>query len=203
MESIHDVLRRNGVAADALKSILDYGCGCGRVIRHWPFDGAARLFGTDQNPRLIEWCQHHLPFASFDVNDLRPPLRYGNEAFDLVYALSVFTHMTEDLQLLWMEELRRVLRPGGYLLMTTHGASYLNQLDPAQQAEFRSGQLVVRNTEFAGSNECGAFHPEQYVREKLIDGFEVLDFVPEGAKGNPTQDVYLLRKKPRSRLKAA
>lgn len=194
-ESIHEILRRNKIVPDSLSHILDLGCGCGRVIRHLKPLANAQLYGTDYNPKLIEWCKGNLQFAHFDVNDLRPPLRYGNAKFDLVYALSVFTHLPEDLQLRWMDELRRVIRAGGYLLITTHGRYYLDQMDPTEQAQFQCGQLVVRNSKGAGSNRCAAFHPEKYVRTKLADGFEVLDFIPEGAKGNPMQDAFLLRRK--------
>ena len=41
---------------------------------------------------------------------------------------------------------------------------------------------------------CGAYHPEIYVRERLARGFQVVEFVPEGAAGNPYQDAYLLRR---------
>lgn len=93
-----------------------------------------------------------------------------------------------------MNEMKRVIGKGGYLLITTHGGNYLEQLTPTEQERFRNGQLVVRELEAAGSNYCAAFHPEEYVRTKLAEGFEVLDFIPEGAKGNPMQDVFLLRK---------
>ena len=55
---------------------------------------------------------------------------------------------------------------------------------------------VVVASERAGSNACAAFHPETYVRGTLAPaaGLEVVDFVPEGATGNPRQDTYLLRK---------
>jgi ubiquinone/menaquinone biosynthesis C-methylase UbiE len=64
-------------------------------------------------------------FAQFEVNGLAPPLAYEANHFDFIYALSVFTHLPESLQTAWMSELARVLKPGGYLLMTTHRECYL------------------------------------------------------------------------------
>ena len=193
-ESIHGVLRRNRIAVDDLSSILDFGCGCGRVIRHWRNVKNLKLFGTDYNSRLIAWCKSNLPFADFVVNNLNPPLKYNNDEFDFVYALSIFTHLPEHLQYLWMYELRRVIRPGGYLFITTHGRYYLSKLNPINQEIFRNDQLVVLHSESEGTNQCASFHPEKYVRDKLADGFEVLDFVPEGAKGNPWQDVSCFKR---------
>src|SRR6266404_5120117 len=194
-ESINRILERNRVDYASWKSILDLGCGCGRVIRHLDFFNGAKLIGTDYNPTLIEWCDANLKFGQFDVNELEPPLKYADKSLDFVYALSVFTHLTESLQLLWMKELERVLRPGGYLLITTAGSFYQYRLNPTELAQFENGEMVVWDAGREGSNYCAAFHPEEYVRTKLAVGFDVVDFVPEGARGNPWQDLYLLRKK--------
>lgn len=193
-ESIVDTLARNGLDVLNFEAILDFGCGCGRVIRHWCFLQPSVLFGTDYNPRLVEWCRTHLTFAQFDTNQLSPPLAYGRDEFDLVYALSVFTHLPEHLQHQWVDEFRRILKPGGYLLITTHGEHYLNILTQGERRDFEAGQLVVRYQELAGTNMCSTFHPEEYVKYRLMRGFVIVDFASEGAKGNPFQDIYLLKK---------
>jgi SAM-dependent methyltransferase len=187
-----EALGRQGVAMESLRAILDFGCGCGRVVRHWS-GLPAEVHGCDVQGRLVEWCRKNLPFARFERNGLEPPLPYRDAAFDLVYALSVFTHLTEPLQRTWMEEMRRVLAPGGFLLITTHGESYASGLDPRELAAFTAGQLVVRESSEAGSNVCGAYHPPAYVRSTLSSGFEIVDFRAEGAAGNPHQDLWLLR----------
>jgi SAM-dependent methyltransferase len=195
-QSIVGVLEKNGLNVKDFESILDFGCGCGRVIRHWKSIYAGKLFGTDYNPALINWSKQNLDFAQFAVNDLSPPLSYDDQTFDFIYALSVFTHLPEALQFSWMDEMARVLRPGGLLLITTHGEHYLPQLMPDERDRFRRGQLVVRSEELAGTNVCSAFHPEEFVCNKLANAsdFTVIDFVPEGAKGNPYQDVFLLQR---------
>jgi SAM-dependent methyltransferase len=192
--SMRAVLERNGVLIELLGAILDFGCGAGRVMRHWStLDGPA-LHGSDYNPALVAWCEANLPFASYCVNRLCGPLAYSDASFDLVYAFSVFTHLDETGQAFWMAELARVLKPGGVLFFTTHGEHYVPGLPAADQARFRRGELVVHGSRRLGSNACAAFHPESYVRGTLARGFDVLEFVPEGAKGNPCQDAYLLRK---------
>ncbi|HKI92810.1 MAG TPA: methyltransferase domain-containing protein, partial [Gaiellaceae bacterium] len=144
--------------------------------------------------RAIAWCRENLSFARFEQNGLEPPLAFSDESFDLVYALSVFTHLTAELQLAWRDELRRVLRPGGHLLVTTHGRSYLPRLVGDERKRFEAGELVVRWGEVAGSNLCSAYHPERYLHETFAEGFELVRLEPEGARGNPTQDLVLLRR---------
>ena len=192
-ESLEELLHRNGLELREQGPILDFGCGCGRVIRRWNGHGV-ELHGTDVNPKLIGWCAGHLPFARFGVNDLAPPLSYPDGAFGLIYAFSVFTHLPAELEAAWLAELHRVLRPGGHLVISTHGEAYLDRLEEPERVMFLAGHAVVRRGGVAGSNWCTAFHPEQAVRERLARGFEVVDFVPRGARGNPVQDATLLRK---------
>jgi SAM-dependent methyltransferase len=174
-------------------AVLDFGCGCGRVTRYW-HDFRGSVAGSDVSADAIEWCRANLAFARFETNALAPPLAFADESFDLVYALSVFTHLTDELQPAWRDELRRVLRPGGTLLLTTHGGSYATRLDADERARFDAGELVVRWGDLPGTNLCSAYHPEPYLRGTLADGFAFLELEAEGARGNPTQDLVLFRK---------
>jgi SAM-dependent methyltransferase len=194
--TVRVAVARSAVPLDKGQAILDFGCGCGRVTRYWRGTTAARIFGTDYNQQLIQWCQRNLPFAEFSLNQLAPPLSYKDDAFDLIYGFSVFTHLTEDLQLPWMRELTRVLKPGGHLLFSTHGERYVDRLDDEEYGRFAAGELVVKNNVKApGSNTCSAYHPTAYVREHLAGDLELVDFVAEGALGNPFQDLYVLRRR--------
>ena len=180
---IVESLNKADVEIDSFDAILDFGCGCGRTIRHFRTLGKAKLYGTDYNPTLIDWCHRNLPFGRFGLNQLHPPLVYPGEAFDLVYAFSVFTHLPESLQFSWMKELSRVLRPAGYLVISTLPLGMLAEGK-------RTGQMVVCKGSEAGANACLAYHAFAYVEEKLAKGFEVVEFI-EGGVG---QDFYFLRK---------
>jgi SAM-dependent methyltransferase len=188
----YDAIARHVPLPETL-SVLDFGCGCGRVTRYFR-EHHGDVAGSDVSRDAVAWCRSNLPFARFEVNGLAPPLAFEDASFDLVYALSVFTHLTADLQLAWRDELGRVLRPGGRLLVTTHGSSYLPRLDEDERARFERGELVVRWGEVAGSNLCSAYHPERYLRDTFADGFTFLELEAEGARGNPTQDLVLLQK---------
>ncbi|HVM17815.1 MAG TPA: class I SAM-dependent methyltransferase [Gaiellaceae bacterium] len=187
---------RHGVRLDAPGTrLLDFGCGCGRVTRHWARLAGADVHGSDYNARLVRWCAEHLPFARFARNGGDPPLPYPDGRFDLVYAISVFTHLTEPRQDAWLTELRRVLRPGGLLLVTTHGDRHADALAPDERARYDGGELVVRWESVAGTNLCAAFHPAAYVRERLARGLELLEHAAEGAAaGSPHQDLVVLRR---------
>jgi SAM-dependent methyltransferase len=193
-ESINAAVARAGMPIEAVESILDFGCGCGRVVRQWTgLD--ARLAGSDLSAEAIDWCRANLPFARFEVNGLSPPVAFEPESFELAYALSVLTHLPEAEQHAWLDELARVVRPDGLLLLTTHGERYLERLDEDERRRFRSGELVVRWAEAPGTNLCTTFHPPSWLREHLPPhGFEELEFVPEGAAGNPHQDLLVLRR---------
>ncbi|HET9317064.1 MAG TPA: class I SAM-dependent methyltransferase [Vicinamibacteria bacterium] len=191
--SIQATLAAAGAPLEGVRSLLDFGCGCGRVARRWA-GLTASVHGCDLNPRLAAWCRKNLPFGRFVVNRLDPPLPYDDGAFDLAYALSVFTHLPERSQRAWMDEMHRVIRPGGHLIVTTHGPRYGAGLDASASARFDAGELVVVYADEAGSNACAAYHPEAYVRTHLAPPFEVVAFRPEGALGNPHQDLWLLRR---------
>ena len=191
---IRDMLREGGTPVDELDALLDFGCGCGRVLRHWAGLSGTRVCGCDIDGRMVGWCAEHLPFAEVAVTDLSPPLPYSSDTFDLAYAFSVFTHLTEDLQRAWMAEFRRILKPNGYLLMSTLGEHYalLDRLTEAELASFRDGDVVVLYERSAGTSLCSAYHPQQYVRETLAAGFDYLSFRPAADAGR--HDLHLLRK---------
>ncbi|PIE67495.1 MAG: hypothetical protein CSA23_03450 [Deltaproteobacteria bacterium] len=196
VKRIIDILGKNELDFSNFKEILDFGCGCGRIIRHWNDRKGVKIFGTDYNPDLIKWCRRNLTFAQFMVNQLEPPLNVDDDKFDFVYVCSVFTHLPESMQIPWIQELSRILKTGGYLLITTHGEAYLSRLSLKEQQDFNCGKLVVQNEQVAGSNPCMVFHPVKYVKENLGQALEFVDFIQADEIGTatPSQDFFLFRK---------
>lgn len=195
-ELVAEAARRHGVPLEEEPTaILDFGCGCGRVTRHWASVPGLEVAGSDYNPRLVRWCAENLPFGRFSVNGAEPPLDFPDGRFDLVYAISVLTHLTEEQGEAWLGELRRVLRPGGLLVLTTHGDAHAAALSAGERERYEAGELVVRRRTVAGTNLCAAYHPGAYVRERLARDFELVEHQPEGAAaGSPDQDLVVLRK---------
>jgi SAM-dependent methyltransferase len=196
---ISETLGRNGVDVDQLSSLLDFGVGCGRVARHW-VGIPAEVHGCDYNPALVEWCDANLPHVRATRNKLDPPLPYDGEMFDFVYALSVFTHLTESQQRTWSAELRRVTRVGGHVLFTTHGPTFPHQDPSFSTPEIRErlerGELIVFEPGHAGRNNCAALSPRSWVEANMLDGFELVEYVERGAEMNGGQDIYLVRREP-------
>lgn len=181
-EIVAESAQRGGRDIHRIDSILDFGCGCGRVARHWPGLTGAEVSGCDYNPELVAWVDRNLPHVSAAQNQLEPPLPFDAARFELIYSISVFTHLTEPLQRRWLQELARVIRPGGLLLFTTHGQGHADRLAPDERERFDAGELIVQFDEMEGSNWCAAFHPEAYVRERMLGTeFVLRDFRPGDA----------------------
>lgn len=192
-QAILNLLEKNGFNFNEFTNVLDFGCGCGRVMRNW-YNYKPSFYGTDYSLELINWCQNNLPFCEFSENKLEPPLNYSDNKFDFIYALSVFTHLPRDLQISWLKEIRRILRPGGIAFISVHGEHYKDLLNQEEKCLFDQGELVVHHEEIAGSNRCNAFHPNKYLMNNFSKLLEIIDLVPEGALGNPYQDAVLLQK---------
>jgi SAM-dependent methyltransferase len=191
---IRDVLQESGSSIEEMDAMLDWGCGCGRVMRHWSDLQRTRVLGCDINPKMVDWCNEHLPFVDAAVNNLSPPLPYDDSTFDLLYAFSVMTHLSEDLQHAWMQDCRRVLKPGGYLLFSTLGEYFVsrNRLTAEERRSFAGGNLVVLYETSAGTSLCSAYHPPEYVGRELAGDLDVVTF--RAAADDGRHDIHLFRK---------
>jgi len=183
-----------GRPLESLSRVLDFGCGTGRVVRQWATLRGPSVFGCDYNPRSVAWDKENLEFAQFSQNPLEPPLPYEGSFFDLCYSVSVFTHLPESLQRPWIEELHRVLAPGGILVLTLSGRGDFGRLTDVERSRFENGELIVLDGEFAGTNMCGVFHPLEYVQREWSDLFSLVRHYPSGAKGSPNQDIYVFER---------
>ncbi len=176
-----------GAPIEAAGRLLDFGCGCGRVTRHWHAHAALEIHGTDHDADCVAWLSSNLPFVAAARNGLAPPLAHPDDHFGVVYAVSVFTHMTDALARAWVRELARVLEPGGLLLLTLLDERFADRLRPRERAALAGGAAVVQFEEAVGTNMCVAYHPRAYV-ESITRDFELLSVGPIGL-----QTLYVLR----------
>jgi SAM-dependent methyltransferase len=197
-DDIEAALRRVSVSLKSFEAVLDFGCGCGRQLLF--FADRPRLprwYGTDIDGEAVAWCRRNLKFADFRVNQELPPLSYAAETFDLMLAVSVFTHLDEDHQRRWLEELRRVAKPGAIFLCTVHGEHIWRELPAELRGKVvRDGFLFVRENRGKGTFPDWyqmAYQTEEYVRENFGAYFEVIDYIPRGM--NEDQDTVILHKR--------
>lgn len=122
----HDVIMqhvRQGFPSLDKLSVMDFGCSSGRVLRHFHREVERYgwgLTGVDVSSRHIEWLRRYFPnYFRVYVGSVVPTLPFESGSFDVVYGMSVFTHL-KFLWDMWLLELRRVLKPGGMLIQTIH-----------------------------------------------------------------------------------
>jgi SAM-dependent methyltransferase len=100
--------------------VLDFGCGTGAFLEH--LDRLGRVSAVDADPRAVAFC-HARGRAEVQLAPPGAPLPFADEAFDLVTTLDVLEHIDDDVATL--SELRRVLRPGGLLLVAVPAFMFL------------------------------------------------------------------------------
>jgi ubiquinone/menaquinone biosynthesis C-methylase UbiE len=121
VRKMKDILEASGFSLGQGSRVLDFGCASGIMMR-WlsDFARAGEVWGVDIVGDLVVWCQQHLsPPFKFVTTTSYPHLPFEDRYFDLVYAGSVFTHIS-DLAEAWLLELKRIVRPGGRLYVTIH-----------------------------------------------------------------------------------
>jgi SAM-dependent methyltransferase len=106
--------------------ILDWGCGFGRVCRHFlhNFPGA-RVTGVELDEFNLDWMSEHLPNIVPIKTGLDAKIDLPDASADVIYGISVMTHIRQSQQVAWLEELKRILAPGGVLILTTSGSGAL------------------------------------------------------------------------------
>ena len=118
---------------------------------------------------------------------------YPDHSFDFIYMRSVFTHLTKKSQLAWLDEIRRVLQPGGILLFTTQGETFAAKLAAAQVAIYRKTGFVENHGSKEGSNAYGSFQTKEFTLAELGRGFDPIGYWPGQADENQRQDTYIWR----------
>lgn len=108
---------------------LDWGSGPGRVavpLKRY-FVPSWEVYGADVDTYNIDVGKRLSPEISYHAIDFDPPLPFPDRHFDVIHGLSVMTHLRQEDQSVWLAELRRVVKPGGIVILTTHGEITLLQ----------------------------------------------------------------------------
>lgn len=195
-EDIESALKQASFDLDSFEKVLDFGCGCGRTLI-WFADRRPKFYGTDIDAEAIAWCQKNLTFGNFNVNGPLPPLIYENGSFDFVCSISVFTHLNEDFQFKWINELHRIIKTDGILLATFHAKGSWKDLLPEDIIELQERGFIyrVRNDRKGVLPEWyqTAYHTKEYVVDAFSKQFRLLAYIEKGLKN--FQDVAVFQKK--------
>ena len=205
-----DSLRMSGLELGSGQKGLDFGCSSGRVVRvlaaAYP---ELEWHGCDPIPEAIDWASEHLQGISFEQSPEYPPLPYDEGIFDFAFAISIWSHFAQGAALDWLREMRRVIRPGGRLLITTHGEQTvahthregvrsLEQLEEVRAAMYERG--IWYAAEFGETGDHGvanadwgtAFLSAEWLLTKLTPEWRVAFFRPGRVEAN--QDLYVLER---------
>ena len=125
----------------------------------------------------------------FEVNESLPPLCYAPDSFDLVYPISVFTHLNEDHQFRWLAELQRVTKPNGYVLLTVRGSYYLNRMEAAEIEELRTTDFMFRQEAKFMQGIFPQWYQDAYHTQEYV---LVNYYIPSGL--DACQDIVVLQK---------
>jgi SAM-dependent methyltransferase len=208
-------LRQAGRRLDEVDSVLDFGCGPGRVLPHIAsLAPSAACAGCDVDTASISWARGRYPDNGWAVSHYAPPLPWSDESFALVYSVSVFSHLGETLQDRWLAEIRRVLKPGGVALLSTHGGYAFEQFRSGsvttrwcrrgafERAPLRASECVFvpyrrsiwNRADLPGIGEQYglAFHGDEYVHARWAAHLEIVDVLPQAM--TRWQDIVVARR---------
>lgn len=173
--------------------IGEWGCGSARVLRHMRdiLDDRTVLVGTDLDAGMIEWNKRHLPGIRFIKNNLLPPIGIEDSYFDIVYSISVMTHLSADIQRAWLKECMRILNDHGYFIFSVHGDSFIDYLSKDEKNEYLACGYVFRGNCGEGSKNQVSYTSPAYVRNVLAKDFTVVSFLPGNYR---EQDFWVVQK---------
>ena len=198
-----------GVKLGRDSRILDFGSGWGRIIRFFLKDVAAEnLYGIDVDSEMTDLCINTVRHGNYSAIKPLPPLEFSEGCFDIVYAYSVFSHLAEPVQIKWVEEFSRILKPGGILVATTQARSFIelcrtlrNQSNTSNNwhhalahsfvdteaalADYDSGKFLYSATGGGGPRDASfygeAVIPQKYVEREWTKYLDFCDFTYDPA----------------------
>ncbi|MCW5911994.1 MAG: class I SAM-dependent methyltransferase [Cyclobacteriaceae bacterium] len=138
---IHQRLLKAYVLAPQFVSgnLLEVGCGEGRGI-DWLLPVAEQYTAIDKIAPVIEGLKRKYPQAVFHSGNIPPLPVFADNTFDAVVSFQVIEHIENDG--LFLEEINRVLKPGGVALLTTPNRPLSLSRNPWHVREYTADELT-------------------------------------------------------------
>lgn len=161
------------------KRVLDFGSGPGRTLKEFvPEAQTAEFWGIDIDAASVDQLRATLcPPMHAARCGYSPPLDFEPGSFDLVWAISVFTHLTDN-SIPWLLELHRVLKPGGFLIANYMGRWISELVAGEPWDDTRIGMNVFRHTHPWSEGGPLVLISDWWLREHWGRAFEVVDIAP-------------------------
>jgi len=190
---------------------LDFGCSSGRAVRVLAAAHPdCEWHGWDPIEDAIEWAQEHVEGVAFIRSPEAPPLSYEDGSFDRVFAISIWSHYSAPAAIAWLDEMHRIIKPGGALLLTTHGLNTVahdhgtHRRSEAQLREVRAGLYGEGHwfqNEFGAAGDHGvanadwgtAFLTPEWLLARIVPDWRLGAFAPGRVEAN--QDMYVLHRR--------
>ncbi len=192
-----------GRPAKSFRQILDWGCGNGRstwaFADMWP---SSEIIGVDIDEENLEWACRIAPRARFILGSLYPKLPLDDASIDFIYSQSVFTHLSEAAQDLWLTELDRILEPDGAAIISlqleTTALARAFDIAAIEKYQYFGIEDYSRDPALAANISDqnyyrSTFHTENYVRDRWGTIFDIKAIEPGVVGGH--QDAIILTKK--------
>jgi ubiquinone/menaquinone biosynthesis C-methylase UbiE len=178
--------------------ILEWGCGVARIVRHIPnlIHKSSIVFGADINDKMIKWNVKNIPNVTFIKTGYLPPTPFSDNQFNLVVALSVFTHIEYQYQVDWLKEIKRILSDNGIFLFTTHGKKFEINLDSGERERLHKTGAITIDYKQKGHRMMSTYNNLENLKNIVQEHFQIVEFYcgveyPEKVGG---QDLWIVRK---------
>lgn len=191
--AIANVISQSTTNLDHARTILDFGCGLGRVLLPMQAKAPhARFTGFDIDPMMLFWCTHLLQDNTCRL--VSTTLDLPDSEYDLVYAVSVFTHLHNTTNY-WLSEIHRLLTPSGKAFITYHDETLFEEIAgssslPSVPKGTRLHDIHVHGQETPeGGATMGTFYTTENWTRTLETYFEVESCAPRGLFGHQSFSI--------------
>jgi 2-polyprenyl-3-methyl-5-hydroxy-6-metoxy-1,4-benzoquinol methylase len=158
-------MRAAGKTLDRDSKVLDFGFGWGRISRVFMHDVKLdNIHGVDVDAEFVELTRRLFGSDLFTECSPFPPTRHDDASFDLIYAYSVFSHLSGAAVHAWMTEFERLLKPGGVVAFTTRHDSFFDFCEAAANRPDAEGYVRALGTLFPDFDDPRA----RYRRGELV-----------------------------------
>lgn len=197
-KQVKDILKQFSLYQQE-EQLLDWGCGCGRVGRYFVVEREdVQYSGCDIDIEAIEWCNNNLKKNLFYVSNILPSLPFEDQKFTTVFGASVMTHINKKDQKMWLQEMHRVLKSNGLLILSVIDEDNLLCPNALREQIIKEGIVDdILDPALNGIAPYGyyrdVYQSKAYTLRNWSDYFDIISYQKRGLIG--VQDLVIMRKK--------